>query len=137
MKTFLLLFSGILFGAGLAVSGMTNPEKVIGFLDIFGNWDPALAYVMGGAVGVFGIGQFILRKTGILYAKTPLPNTSSEPLSKKYVIGSALFGIGWGLGGFCPGPALANLTTGRIEVLLFIPVMLLGIIVAQRLFKLD
>ena len=124
----LVLLAGFLFGAGLAISGMTNPAKVIGFLDVTGNWDPTLAFVMGGAVGVFGIGALLLRG---------LPKAESDPISKPLVIGSALFGIGWGLSGFCPGPALANLALLRSEVLWFIPAMAIGMILAQRIFGLD
>jgi len=137
MRPFLILLAGVLFGAGLVISGMTDPARVIGFLDIFGNWDPALAFVMGGAVLVFGCGLMLLRKTGTRICATPLPDTSPDPVSKRMVIGSAIFGIGWGLGGFCPGPALANLSTLRTEALIFVPLMLLGMFIAQRTFNLD
>jgi len=137
MKMLLILASGALFGAGLVISGMTDPARVIGFLDIFGNWDPALAFVMGGAVLTFGGGLLMLRKTGTRICSTQLPDTSSEPICKRMVIGSALFGIGWGLGGFCPGPAIANLSALRIEALVFVPLMLLGMFLAQRSFGLD
>lgn len=137
MKFVLVLLGGILFGSGLALSGMTDPAKVIGFLDFFGTWNPALAFVMGGALAVFGIGLMVLRKTGTRLCSVDLPDTSSDPVSKRMIIGSALFGIGWGLGGFCPGPALANISTFKLEVLVFIPVMIAGMIVAQRVFGLD
>ncbi len=137
MKKFMVFISGLLFGAGLVVSGMTDPAKVTGFLDVFGNWDPALAFVMGGAVATFGIGLFILRR---LEKRTPaisLPDTSSEPISKRMLIGSLIFGVGWGLGGFCPGPAIANLSVLRTEALVFVPLMLLGMAFAQRGWGLD
>ncbi len=137
MRTFRILLSGLLFGAGLVVSGMTDPARVIGFLDLFGDWDPALAFVMGGAVIVFALGLLLLRKTGTRVCSTPLPDTSPDPISGRMVIGSAIFGIGWGLGGFCPGPALANLSTLRTEALIFVPLMLLGMFIAQRTFNLD
>ena len=137
MKSFLILFSGVLFGAGLVISGMTDPSRVIGFLDILGNWDPALAFVMGGAVTVFGCGLLLLRKTGTRICSTKLPDTSADPISKRMAVGSAIFGIGWGLGGFCPGPAIANLSVLRIEALVFVPLMVLGMFLAQRSFGLD
>lgn len=137
MRFFLILLSGVLFGAGLMISGMADPSRVIGFLDIFGDWDPALAFVMGGAVLVFAGGLIFLRKTGTRVCSVSLPDTSADPVSKRMVIGSAIFGIGWGLGGFCPGPALANLSILRSEALLFVPLMLLGMVIAQRTFHLD
>ena len=137
MRKVLIFISGLLFGSGLVISGMTDPAKVIGFLDIFGNWDPALAFVMGGAVATFGIGLIILRRFGNQRSAIHLPDTSSDPISKRMVIGSLIFGIGWGLGGFCPGPAIANLSVLRTEALLFVPLMLLGMVVAQRSFGLD
>jgi len=133
MRLFLILLSGILFGSGLVISGMTDPARVIGFLDLFGNWDPALAFVMGGAVVTFGTVLLFLKKSG----QTKLPDLSADPVSKRMVIGSAIFGIGWGLGGFCPGPGVANLAALRTEALVFVPFMLLGMAIAQRIFKLD
>ncbi|MEM1295177.1 MAG: DUF6691 family protein [Verrucomicrobiota bacterium] len=125
---FIVLLAGLLFGAGLAISGMTNPAKVIGFLDLTGDWDPTLAYVMGGAVAVFAIGSLLIRG---------LPKAESDPVTMSLVVGSILFGVGWGLGGFCPGPALANLAAFRAEALCFVPAMAVGMILAQRLFGLD
>lgn len=133
MRLFLVLLGGALFGAGLVISGMTDPARVIGFLDLFGTWDPALAFVMGGAVITFGASLFFLKKS----CQTKLPDLSPDPVSKQMVIGSAIFGIGWGLGGFCPGPALANLAALRTEALIFVPCMLIGMAAAQRSFKLD
>jgi len=136
IKHFFILLSGMLFGAGLALSGMTDPARVIGFLDFTGSWQPSLAFVMGGAVAVFGIGLLLLRKFGQPVCKT-LPDTSADPISKTMVVGSAIFGVGWGLGGFCPGPAVANLAQLRSEALIFLPCMLVGMFIAQRLFRLD
>lgn len=135
MKNFLLILAGLLFGSGLVISGMTNPAKVIGFLDFTSAWDPALAFVMGGALAVFGSGLVLLKRRGKTVCGNSLPDTSADPLSKQYLIGSAIFGIGWGLGGFCPGPALANLSTLQPEVLLFLATMLCGIILSQRIFQ--
>lgn len=137
MRFFLIFFGGGMFGAGLVVSGMTDPARVIGFLDLFGNWDPALAFVMGGAVVTFGLGLALLKKSGKRVCGVELPDTSADPISKRMVVGSAIFGIGWGLGGFCPGPGIANLAALRVEALVFVPLMLLGMFLAQRMFGLD
>jgi len=132
-KLVLFLAAGGLFGTGLAVSGMTDPARVIGFLDVFGAWDPALLFVMAGAVGVYGLGMVILRR----FDGLKLPSAGSSPIDYRLVIGSAIFGVGWGLGGFCPGPALANLGALRIEALLFVPAMATGMLLAQRFFGAD
>jgi uncharacterized membrane protein YedE/YeeE len=134
-KLILILGAGGLFGAGLAVSGMTDPARVIGFLDVSGAWDPALLLVMAGAVGVYGLGMLVLRRVGGRSLK--LPSGVSSPIKGGLVIGAAIFGVGWGLGGFCPGPALANLGALRAEALLFVPAMAIGMFVAQRFFGAD
>jgi uncharacterized protein len=134
-RFFLIFLAGALFGTGLAVSGMTDPGRVIGFLDIFGAWDPALLVVMVGAVAVYGIGMLILRRFQNQDFK--LPSTGSSPIDRRLVIGAAIFGVGWGLGGFCPGPALANLGALRIEALVFVPAMAAGMFLAQRFFGAD
>lgn len=134
-RLFLFLVAGSLFGAGLAVSGMTDPARVIGFLDIFGNWDPSLLFVMSGAVGVYAVGMLSLRRLRSRIVK--LPPTSSSPIDRRLAIGAAIFGVGWGLGGFCPGPALANLGALRTEALLFVPAMAIGMFVAQKFFGAD
>ena len=134
-KLFLFLVAGGLFGSGLAVSGMTDPARVIGFLDVFGAWDPALLFVMAGAVGVYGLGMLVLRRFGSQSLK--LPSAASSPIDRRLVIGAAIFGVGWGLGGFCPGPALANLGALRAEALLFVPAMAIGMVLAQRFFGAD
>jgi uncharacterized membrane protein YedE/YeeE len=132
-KLFLFLVAGGLFGSGLAVSGMTDPARVIGFLDVFGAWDPALLFVMAGAVGVYGLGMLVLRRFNGL----KLPSTASSPIDRRLVIGAAIFGLGWGLGGFCPGPSLANLGALRVEALLFVPATAIGMLLAQRFFGAD
>jgi len=134
-KMFLFLLAGGLFGAGLAVSGMTDPGRVIGFLDVFGAWDPALLFVMAGAVGVYGLGLLVLRRFGNRSLK--LPSASSEPIDRRLVLGAAIFGLGWGLSGFCPGPALANLGALRAEALVFVPAMAIGMLLTQRFFGAD
>ncbi|MFT6631173.1 MAG: putative membrane protein YedE/YeeE [Bacteriovoracaceae bacterium] len=126
MKLLTSLILGILFSIGLTVSGMVNPNKVIGFLDIFRNWDPALAFVMGGAVGINLIMfKFILkRKSPLLTANFSIPSSSS--ITWELLTGSAMFGIGWGLTGICPGPGLANLFTLNPKILTFVGFMILG-----------
>ena len=131
-RFFLIFLAGALFGTGLAISGMTDPGRVIGFLDVFGAWDPALLFVMAGAVGVYGLGMLILRRFQNKNLK--LPSTASSPMDRQLVTGAAIFGIGWGLGGFCPGPSLANLGALRIEALVFVPAMAMGMFLAQRFF---
>lgn len=139
MKFLTLLFAGILFGIGLAISGMTDPAKVIGFLDLFGKWDPALAFVMGGALSAYGGGILIWRKIsgGKGWFGTTLPTADSDPITKRLIIGAILFGIGWGLSGFCPGPAIASLGALRIEALIFVPTLLFGALIARFAFKAD
>ncbi len=134
-RFFLIFLAGALFGTGLAVSGMTDPGRVIGFLDVFGAWDPALLFVMAGAVGVYGLGMLILRR--FQNQNLELPSTASSPINRQLVTGAAIFGVGWGLGGFCPGPALANLGALRFEALVFVPAMAIGMFLAQRFFGAD
>jgi uncharacterized membrane protein YedE/YeeE len=134
-KLALFFVAGGLFGMGLAASGMTDPARVIGFLNVFGAWDPALLFVMAGAVGVYGLGMLILRR--VKNRNLELPSAASSPIDRQLVIGSAIFGVGWGLAGFCPGPALANLGALRIEALLFVPTMAIGMLLAQRFFGAD
>lgn len=134
-KFFLIFLAGALFGTGLAISGMTDPGRVIGFLDVFGAWDPALLFVMAGAVGVYGLGMLMLRRFQDKSFK--LPSTASSPIDRQLVTGAAIFGVGWGLGGFCPGPSLANLGALRIEALIFVPAMAMGMFLAQRFFGAD
>ena len=129
-RFFLFVVAGGLFGAGLAVSGMTDPGRVIGFLDVFGAWDPSRVFVMVGAVGIYGLGLLCLRRVHI--RRVTLPSASSSPIDRRLVIGAAIFGVGWGLSGFCPGPALANLGALRAEALVFVPAMAVGMFAAQR-----
>lgn len=135
----LSLLSGALFGVGLAVSGMTDPSRVTGFLNVTSNWDPSLIFVMGGALGTYALLMFLTRKLrhGKCMNGEDLPSADSEPVSRRLLIGSAMFGIGWGLSGFCPGPALANLAILRTESLVFVPMMLVGMVLAHRIFGAD
>ncbi|BDS08987.1 transporter [Oceaniferula spumae] len=135
----LILFAGLLFGLGLAISGMTDPARVIGFLDVAGNWDPSLIFVMGGALTTYAACMFITRKArhGKGLFNTDLPCAESEPISRRLILGSAAFGIGWALSGFCPGPALASLAAMRTEALVFVPTMLIGMSIAHYGFGTD
>ena len=119
---------GLLFGLGLMLSGMTDPGKVIGFLDLFGNWDPSLALVMGGAimVGFFAFTVAKKRTSSFLGGALRLPTNTD--LDKKLLIGSLLFGAGWGLAGFCPGPALVSMADGQPKALVFVVAMLVGML---------
>jgi uncharacterized membrane protein YedE/YeeE len=120
------LFSGLLFGAGLALSGMTQPSKVIGFLDLTGDWDPSLAFVMGGAIAVFApLYRVILRATQPVYVQQFVISASRQ-IDAPLVVGAAIFGAGWGLGGYCPGPALVALGTLAPEAVVFVLSMLAG-----------
>lgn len=119
---------GLLFGLGLILSGMTDPGKVLGFLDLFGLWDPSLALVMGGAiaVGFFAFALAKKRTTNFLGGMLRLP--ASDSLDKPLVIGSVLFGAGWGLAGFCPGPALVSMVSGQPKALVFVIAMVIGMV---------
>ena len=119
---------GLMFGVGLMASGMTDPGKVIGFLDLFGAWDPSLALVMGGAVvvGFFAFAFAKKRTSTFLGGVLRFPTTTQ--MDKPLVIGSLLFGAGWGLGGFCPGPALVSMADGQSKAMLFVAAMLVGML---------
>ncbi len=118
--------AGFLFALGLAISGMTLPTKVIGFLDFFGEWDPALAFVMGGAVIVYAIGFRLVTKKEAPKCAPKFSIPTRTDITPRLIMGSAIFGMGWGLGGLCPGPALTSLTTGLLDVGVFVAAMLTG-----------
>ncbi|MFC3550856.1 DUF6691 family protein [Lysobacter cavernae] len=120
------LIAGALFGLGLAVSGMTNPDKVLNFLDLAGRWDPSLALVMGGALAVTLPGYAWLRRRGRTLDGQALPPAPSPRIDARLLGGSAAFGIGWGIAGYCPGPALANLAHGSVEPVVFVIALLAG-----------
>lgn len=131
MNLAILLLAGMLFGAGLTLSQMVNPVKVIGFLDFAGiadgSWDPSLAFVMVGALAVTFAGYRYALALGRPLAAPEFHLPTRTDIDARLAIGAALFGAGWGLAGYCPGPALASLAFGRIEVLVFVLTMLVGI----------
>jgi uncharacterized protein len=118
--------SGLLFGLGLVISQMVNPAKVLGFLDIFGHWDPSLALVMAGAVAVSALGYRIAKRRGVPVLAPRLEIPTRRDLDPRLIGGAALFGIGWGLVGLCPGPALTALTFGPWQVFTFVAAMIAG-----------
>lgn len=124
--------SGFLFALGLGISGMTQPSKVQGFLDVFGHWDPTLAFVMLGAVLSHALVYRFMkgRSSPLLGGSFSIPNR--RDVDRDLVLGAAIFGIGWGLAGLCPGPALASLATGRLEVYVFTASMLGGMLLSKR-----
>uniref|UniRef100_UPI003BA284B3 DUF6691 family protein n=1 Tax=Aeromonas jandaei TaxID=650 RepID=UPI003BA284B3 len=132
MKLLTSLFAGLLFGLGMAISGMVDPARVTGFLDLAGTWDPSLTFVMGGALLVFMPGYFLLvkpRRQSLL--GEPIAAVPAPKLDRNLVGGAALFGIGWGLVGICPGPALSLISSGQPMILLFIAAMVAGILLVD------
>jgi uncharacterized protein len=127
--------AGLIFAVGLALSGMTQPGKVAAFLDLFGNWDPSLAFVMMGAIAVHAVLYRVIRqRTTPLFAQTfSIPIRSD--LDPRLIGGAALFGIGWGLGGFCPGPAVTSLVSGQSSVIIFVAAMIAGMFLYQLVDK--
>ncbi|SFG55437.1 YeeE/YedE family protein [Methylobacterium gossipiicola] len=120
------LIAGLLFGLGLSLSGMLDPARVRGFLDIAGAWDPTLAFVLGGAVSVAGLGYALARRLPRPAFDAGFDLPPRARIDGPLLAGAALFGIGWGLSGFCPGPAMAALSTGALPVFVFVGAMLLG-----------
>ncbi len=124
-------FAGLLFGVGLILAGMTDPGKVLGFLDVFGAWDPSLALVMGGAIAVGALGFALAKKRNTNFFGGALNWPSSDQIDTRLLLGAALFGVGWGLAGFCPGPALVSLGAGQTKAAVFVAFMGLGMLVYQ------
>jgi uncharacterized membrane protein YedE/YeeE len=127
---------GLLFGWGLLISGMTDPGKVIGFLDLTGSWDPSLALVMGGAiaVGFFAFGMAKKRTRNFFGGALHLP--TSRDIDKRLLLGALLFGAGWGLAGFCPGPGIVSMAAGQPKAVLFVVAMLAGMLVFEWIDRL-
>ena len=129
------LASGIVFGFGLSLSGMLNPVRVQGFLDVFGNWDPSLAFVLGGAVAVAFVGVQVMKKMRHPAFDDSFHVPTNRKIDAPLVSGSLLFGFGWGIGGFCPGPAVASLSVGIPQTVLFVVAMLIGMTLYDRVWS--
>jgi uncharacterized protein len=131
MKRIVEFAVGLLFGLGLILSGMTDPGKVLGFLDLAGAWDPSLAFVMGGAIGVafFAFAIARNRTTAFLGGAIELP--AKRAIDRRLIVGSLVFGAGWGLAGFCPGPALVAAGAGHLQAMLFTVAMVAGMVVHE------
>jgi uncharacterized membrane protein YedE/YeeE len=125
-RTLTALVSGLIFGLGLAVSQMINPAKVLAFLDVFGAWDPSLAFVMLGAIPVAALGYRLARLRGTPLCASAYSVPGQTRIDRRLMGGAVLFGIGWGLVGYCPGPAIASLALGNPATLLFVTAMLVG-----------
>ncbi|NOH83807.1 YeeE/YedE family protein [Vibrio sp. 03-59-1] len=122
------LVSGILFGVGMVLSGMTDPAVVIGFLDVFGEWNPSLIFVMGGALAVFmPFYHFVIKPRQAPVVADAFCIASKTSIDMQLVVGAAVFGLGWGLAGICPGPAVSSLALGNVDVLVFFSMMMLGL----------
>lgn len=137
MRIALGFLSGLVFGLGLVISGMADPAKVLNFLDLAGSWDPSLAFVMGGATITAFIGYRLVwrRSAPVFEARFDLPTNSR--IDRPLILGAALFGIGWGIGGFCPGPAWTALPLLAPGTLVFLPAMLVGLWLGTRVKSLD
>lgn len=133
------LLSGILFGAGMIISGMADPQNVIGFLDITGDWNPSLAFVMGGALVVFiPFYHFLIKPRANAVNGETIAQPKTQTVDKRLIVGSAVFGIGWGIAGICPGPAISSIGSGSHVIVMFTLAMLVGMLVARGLItKLD
>ena len=132
MKIVSALVAGLIFGFGLAISGMANPAKVLNFLDVFGTWDPSLAFVMGGAIAVTLPGYALIKRSRsqpVFGGNFSWPTKTD--LDGQLIGGSAMFGLGWGLGGFCPGPALTAIPLAAPGTLIFVVTMLIGMALAH------
>ena len=133
MNLFFSLLAGAVFGIGLLVSGMANPAKVLGFLDLGGSWDPSLAFVMAGAIAVGAVAFAVARRRTMSFLGLHMHLPTARQIDRRLVIGSLLFGAGWGIAGFCPGPALVALGLGEGKALLFVVAMLGGMVVFELL----
>jgi uncharacterized membrane protein YedE/YeeE len=130
LKTILFAFaSGLIFGLGLILAGMANPAKVLGFLDVAGTWDPSLAFVMAGAIMIGFVAFLFAKKRTQSFLGLPMQMPTNQLIDKKLVFGSALFGIGWGLAGICPGPGIVLLGVGGVKGLVFVSALVLGVLI--------
>ena len=133
MRNLVTVFTGLIFGIGLIMSGMTNPAKVQNFLDLFGTWDPSLALVMGGAILITMPGFWLVQKLQTPFFEDSFLIPQKTNLDFYLLTGSAIFGIGWGLGGFCPGPVVVSISNGSAGTILFVITMLIGMVLAKLL----
>jgi uncharacterized membrane protein YedE/YeeE len=131
MQILMALISGLLFGIGLIVSGMADPAKVLGFLDLAGHWNPSLLFVMGGAVAAAYPGFHFARKRECSLLGDPMRLPTASQIDRRLILGATVFGAGWGLAGFCPGPALASLLFASIKPAIFLAAMLGGMAVFE------
>lgn len=122
------LVSGLLFGAGLAISGMIDPAKVLGFLDVAGDWDPSLAFVMAGAIAVYSPVALWARRGRRSWFGGMVPHPKSSGIDGRLLVGAVLFGLGWGLVGLCPGPALASLSVAAADTWIFVVALVVGVV---------
>ena len=127
------LLAGLVFGLGLIVSGMANPAKVLGFLDLAGRWDPSLAFVMAGAIGVGVVAFAVARTRTRSFLGAEMKLSTARHIDRRLIVGGLLFGIGWGVAGFCPGPALVALGMGESKAVIFVAAMLAGMGVFELL----
>ena len=135
MKNLLTLISGLLFGFGLLLSGMADPTKVQNFLDLFGTWDPSLAFVMGGAIAVTMPGFWLVIRRNKPFFNEVFHLPSRTDLDARLITGAAIFGVGWGLGGFCPGPAVTALPLAAEGTLIFVVTMLTGMAASKYVLQ--
>jgi uncharacterized membrane protein YedE/YeeE len=132
MNIFFSWLAGLIFGIGLIISGMTNPAKVLGFLDITGIWDPSLAFVMVGGIAIASIGLLIAKKRTKSFLGLPMRFPTSKSIDRPLILGGAIFGIGWGIAGICPGPALVLVGGGVFKGVIFVTAMLLGMALFEK-----
>ena len=133
MIAFASLLAGLVFGCGLIVSGMANPAKVLGFLDVAGPWDPSLAFVMAGAIAVGSVAFALAGRRAQSLLGTEMRLPSARHIDRRLLVGGILFGIGWGIAGFCPGPALVAIGTGEVKAAVFVAAMLAGMGIFEML----
>lgn len=135
MRNLWAVIAGMFFGAGLFTSGMTDTQKVQGWLDIFGGWDPTLAFVLGGAILPMAVAWRVVARREKSFINQSFPNVSNTKIDRKLIIGSIVFGAGWALAGLCPGPSLASVTYGGTGVFVFLAALAAGMFVAPRVSR--
>ncbi len=135
MVIFVSLLAGVVFGVGLIVSGMANPAKVVGFLDLTGAWDPSLALVMAGAITVGVVAFFVADRRTVSFIGAEMKLPAARHIDRRLILGSLMFGVGWGIAGFCPGPGLVALGIGQAKALAFVTAMLVGMGVFELIEK--